>query len=154
MDLTINFFVLYTSSYFSYNVHIVRPLPLAYRARTKCPVLSTHIGFKEGFMAVAQHCPTPVFVFVCFVALRPKSTAMVMEGGSVHLTTLFPGQVNQYFVQILLLVTDKEENDHRWDRAEIKLATPVSAGRLASVARHVNDCSTWPGTPVFDLCKT
>ena len=31
-------------------------------------------------------------VFVCFVALHPKSTAMVMVGRSVHLTTLFPGQ--------------------------------------------------------------
>ena len=30
--------------------------------------------------------------FVCFVALRPKSTAMVMAGQSVHLTTLFPEQ--------------------------------------------------------------
>ena len=31
-------------------------------------------------------------MFVClfvFVALRPKSTAMVIEGRSVHLTTLF-----------------------------------------------------------------
>ena len=28
-------------------------------------------------------------LFVCFVALRPKSTAMVIEGRSVHLTTLF-----------------------------------------------------------------
>ena len=27
--------------------------------------------------------------FVCFVALRPKSTAMVIAGRSVHLTTLF-----------------------------------------------------------------
>ena len=26
------------------------------------------------------------------VALRPKSTAMVMAGRSVHLTTFFPGQ--------------------------------------------------------------
>ena len=33
-----------------------------------------------------------VCFFVCFVALRPKSTAMVMAGRSVHLTTLFPGQ--------------------------------------------------------------
>ena len=32
------------------------------------------------------------FCFVCFVALRPKSTAMVIAGWSVHLTTLFPGQ--------------------------------------------------------------
>ena len=30
--------------------------------------------------------------FVCFVALRPKSTAMVIAGRSVHLITLFPGQ--------------------------------------------------------------
>ena len=30
--------------------------------------------------------------FVCFVALRPKSTAMVIGGRSVYLTTLFPGQ--------------------------------------------------------------
>ena len=29
---------------------------------------------------------------VCFLALRPKSTAMVIAGQSVHLTTLFPGQ--------------------------------------------------------------
>ena len=27
-----------------------------------------------------------------FVVLRPKSTAMVIAGRSVHLTTLFPGQ--------------------------------------------------------------
>ena len=33
-----------------------------------------------------------ISLFVCFVALRPKSTAMVMAGRSVHLTTLFPGQ--------------------------------------------------------------
>ena len=32
------------------------------------------------------------FVFVCNVALRPKSTAKLMAGQSVHLTTLFPGQ--------------------------------------------------------------
>ena len=33
-----------------------------------------------------------VDMFVCFVVLRSKSTAMVMVGWSVHLTTLFPGQ--------------------------------------------------------------
>ena len=33
-----------------------------------------------------------VCLFVCFVALRPRSTAMVIAGRSVHLTTLFPGQ--------------------------------------------------------------
>ena len=31
-------------------------------------------------------------IFGCFAALRPKSTAMVMVGQSVHLATLFPGQ--------------------------------------------------------------
>ena len=50
------------------------------------------------------------YQFVCFVALDPKSTAMVMAGRSVHLTTTFLGKleqvVNQYFVRILLLVTD------------------------------------------------
>ena len=33
-----------------------------------------------------------LFLFVCFVALRPKSTAMVIAGRSVHLIPLFPGQ--------------------------------------------------------------
>ena len=33
-----------------------------------------------------------VFRFFVLVALRPKSTAMVIAGRSVHLTTLFPGQ--------------------------------------------------------------
>ena len=34
----------------------------------------------------------PVCLFVCFVALRFKSTAMVMARWSLHLTRLFPGQ--------------------------------------------------------------
>ena len=33
-----------------------------------------------------------LFFLICFVALGPKSTAMVMAGRSLHLTTLFPGQ--------------------------------------------------------------
>ena len=63
-------------------------------------------------------------IFVCLVAFRPKSTAMVMAGQSVNLTALFflgklEQAVNEYFVHILLLVTDnnpfsrREENDHR-----------------------------------------
>ena len=36
--------------------------------------------------------PFVVRFLVGFVALRPKSTAMVIAGRSVHLTTLFPGQ--------------------------------------------------------------
>ena len=50
-------------------------------------------------------------LFVCFVALRPKSTAMVMAGRSVHLTTFFflgklEQAVHQYFMHIFSLVTD------------------------------------------------
>ena len=40
-------------------------------------------------------CHSKICLFVClfvFVALRPKSTAMVVAGRSVHLTTRFPGQ--------------------------------------------------------------
>ena len=33
-----------------------------------------------------------------------------------------------------------------WDRAGIKLATPGTVVRHASVARHVTDCAMWPGT--------
>ena len=33
-----------------------------------------------------------MFCLFVFVALRPMSTAMVIAGRSVHLTTLFPGQ--------------------------------------------------------------
>ena len=33
-----------------------------------------------------------VCLFCLFVALRPKSTAMVIAGRPVHLTTHFPGQ--------------------------------------------------------------
>ena len=44
-------------------------------------------GFDTDFIFVLVYV-----LFVCFVALRPKSTAMVMVGRSVHLTTLFPGQ--------------------------------------------------------------
>ena len=51
-----------------------------------------------------------VLFVVFFFALCLKSTAMVMAGWSVHLTTLFLGKleqaVNQYFVHILSLVTD------------------------------------------------
>ena len=51
----------------------------------------------------------PRCLFVCFVALRPKSTAMVMVGWSVH-HTFFLGKleqaVNQFFVHVLSLATD------------------------------------------------
>ena len=57
---------------------------------------STVIQMKDGHVFGCKIKPFPAFmtivVFVCFVALRPKSTAMVMVGRSVHLNTLFPGQ--------------------------------------------------------------
>ena len=37
-------------------------------------------------------CYQDLFCLFVFVALRPMSTAMVIAGRSVHLTTLFPGQ--------------------------------------------------------------
>ena len=56
------------------------------------------------YCLLRQHRPS------CFVALRPKSTDMVMAGWSVDLTTLFLGKleqaVNQYFVHFLSLVTN------------------------------------------------
>ena len=36
-----------------------------------------------------------VVLFVCFLALHPKSTAIVMVGRSVHLTSLFLGRLEQ-----------------------------------------------------------
>ena len=46
-----------------------------------------------------QHISKPTVEYGCkgcwlvgFVALRPKSTAMVIAGRSVHLTTRVPGQ--------------------------------------------------------------
>ena len=60
-----------------------------------------------------NNCNFAIFgqLFVCFVALHPKSTAMVRAGRSVNQTTLFflgklEQAVNQYFVNILLLLTD------------------------------------------------
>ena len=56
----------------------------------------THVRNKNSY--IQGRSPNVVKVifntvlFVCFIALRPKSTAMVMAGRSVHLTTLFPGQ--------------------------------------------------------------
>ena len=45
-----------------------------------------------ALLSLSSWCLVIVCLFVCFVALRPKSTAMVIAGRSVHLTTLFPGQ--------------------------------------------------------------
>ena len=51
---------------------------------------------RMGNVIVAHFCQAsalfPLVWLVGFVALRPKSTDMVIAGRSVHLTTLFPGQ--------------------------------------------------------------
>ena len=109
------------------------------------------------------------FFFFCFVALRPKSTAMVIAGRSVHLTTLFSwaslnkqltsnrahtfacnwqqsfmndsAEGRRMTVEIISWSISKKV----WDRAGSELATPGSAVSLASVTRHVTDCATRPG---------
>ena len=48
--------------------------------------------FDTRFHVGDMRNPVLFVCFVCFVALRPKSIAMVIAGRSVHLTTLFPGQ--------------------------------------------------------------
>ena len=55
-------------------------------------MFGVHMNVKQFIKG--QFCLFGLFVclFVCFVALHPKSTAMVMAGRSVHLTTLFPAQ--------------------------------------------------------------
>ena len=47
---------------------------------------------KATFLDLHLSISNYIVLFVCFCALRPKSTAMVIAGRSVHLTTLFPGQ--------------------------------------------------------------
>ena len=55
-------------------------------------LLQSHLLLCYGFCDVSVTL-SPMFVCLfVFVALRPKSTAMVIAGRSVHLTTLFPGQ--------------------------------------------------------------
>ena len=49
----------------------------------------------KSYLLVDQHEKNLVrrlFCLFVFVALRPMSTAMVIAGRSVHLTTLLPGQ--------------------------------------------------------------
>ena len=51
-------------------------------------------------------------LFVCFVALRSKPTAMIMTGWQFTQPHFFLGKleqaVNQYFVHILSVVTDND----------------------------------------------
>ena len=49
------------------------------------------LNMVDSIMA-SRYKPVNLTLFVCFVALHPKSTALVIAGRSVYLTTLFPGQ--------------------------------------------------------------
>ena len=110
-----------------------------------------------------------ICLFVCLPALRPKSTAMVIAGRSVHLTTLFSwASLNKQLTSNRAhtfvcnwqqpFMNDSAEGRRMtveiiswsistkvWDRAGIELATPGSAVSFASVTRHVTDCATRPG---------
>ena len=60
----------------------------------KCQVIRIHTNKRfERQSNYKLHGHTlEVVLFVCFVALRPKSTAMVIAGRPAHLTILLPGQ--------------------------------------------------------------
>ena len=113
---------------------------------------------------------TTMVLFVCFVALHPKSTAMVIAGRSVHLTTLFSwASLNKQLTsnrahtfacnwqqpfmndsakgrRMTVEIISWSISTKVWDRAGIELATPRSSVSFASVTRHVTDCATRPGT--------
>ena len=57
----------------------------------------------------------------------------------------FTSQVNSYGHCGTVSSPNHTISTKVWDRAGIELATPGSAVRLASVARHVTDCATRPG---------
>ena len=104
-----------------------------------------------------------VCLFVCLVALRPKSTAMVIAGRSVHLTTLFSWvSLNKQFTsnrahtfacnwqqpflndsvegrRMTVEIISWSISTKVWDLAGIELATPGSTVIFASVTRHVTD---------------
>ena len=70
-------------------------LAIIYLRQHKCILLMVNAG--TGILHFShdklwqQEC-TMSWLLLFFVALRPKSRAMVMTGRSVHLATLFPGQ--------------------------------------------------------------
>ena len=67
----------------------VRELPLVLTSRNLSYKTRGHV-YSSCVRSVMLHAnETWQLLFVCFVALRPKSTAMVIAGRSVHLTTLF-----------------------------------------------------------------
>ena len=98
-----------------------------------------------------------------------QSTARVMSGRSVHLTTFFPWasltkqltSTSCTYFHLLLNITFLESTERMrmaveiisWsisakvlDWARIKLATPGSADRHLSAVRHIIHCTMRPGT--------
>ena len=61
-----------------------------------CRICHTFVALKtektDLLLETSAEISLEFIKFVVFVALRPKSTAMVMAGRSVHLSTRFPGQ--------------------------------------------------------------
>ena len=56
------------------------------------PLAHRHENITYCYAGSEQGSKKPICLFVCFVALRPKSTAMVIAGRSIHLNHTFPGQ--------------------------------------------------------------
>ena len=79
------------------SLHLSKCLLLEIMSRLIYSPYQISYSLKKSIM-ISQNLSTAaviigfVCLFVCFVALRPKSTAMVIAGRSVNLTTLFPGQ--------------------------------------------------------------
>ena len=108
----------------------------------QCLFVRTHTKFSiKSLLNWLKIC----FLFVCFVAVRPKSTAMIMTGQQPFLNDSAEGR--RMTVEIILWSISTEV----WDQARIKLATPGSAVRLVSVARHVTDCATPPALKLVIL---
>ena len=84
----------------SLHINKVSPEPLlfAYMKYARRGRHGSKCGLLELLNMPARHLKGAISIIIsctvfCFVvALRPKSTAKVMAGRSVHLTTLFPGQ--------------------------------------------------------------
>ena len=115
-------------------------------------------GFYSCFLVGLFCC-----LFCCFMS---KVNSYGQAGWSVHLITLFPGQAWTSSKPVLRahtfacnrqqpVLNDSVEGKRMvveviswsnstkvWDWARIKLGTPGSAVRHASVARHVTDCAT------------
>ena len=89
---------------FNHNMHFLESINSEYTGfgiADNSLILNKSRNIGKGGVALLWHRSMSSFIspldidscwLVGFVALRPKSTAMVIVGWSVHLTTLFPGQ--------------------------------------------------------------